>query len=121
MAYFIILPLWGIALVGMTGATMATRLVPRLAPAYPFAWRMLLWSSVTFVGSNVIVLAFYVLAARIAGSIGQSAHPAAQLGLGAALLLAPVVASGAGFVGGAGVGAWLAHRATRKRQFSAPA
>jgi hypothetical protein len=116
MAYFIILPLWLVAVAGIASVTIATRFVPRFGPAYPFVWRILLWTSVGFLFANGLVLVFYVVAARLAGSLGPPPHPVSQVVLGSALLLAPIAGSVGGFLGGLAFGVWLAMRAMRKQR-----
>ncbi len=112
MTWFVILPLWLASLGAMALATVATRVVARLAPAFPYAWRVLVWSSVGFVAANALVLAGFVVVARAVDG-APPASGAAKVGLGAALLLAPVIASAAGFLGGAGPGVVLAWRVSR--------
>jgi hypothetical protein len=81
-----------------------------MAPAFPFAWRILLWSSVGFLVANGLLVGGFLVLARLEPGSGARA-PAVKLGLGAALILGPVVASAVGFVGGALLGAVLAVRA----------
>lgn len=117
MPYFIILPLWLVAVAGMAAATVATRLAQRLRPAYPFAWRILVWTSVGFVTANALVMLFYFVAAQAAAMAGPGPHhPLAKIGLASALLLAPIAGSVGGFLAGLALAVWLAVRATRPQQ-----
>lgn|SRR5512146_2410010 len=99
LPYLFLLPPWAVAVLAMAAATMATRVAPRLRPAYPYAWRILLWSNIGFVAANVLVQVFYPVLAAV------------QVGLDFALVAAPIGCVLAGIV----AGIWLAHRATRER------
>lgn len=112
---FFILPLWAVAVLLMIALTVATRLVARLRPIYPYALRVLLCSNGGFVVANAFVLSVYVLVGRFAPSASGSAHPALQFGVGVALLAAPIAATIGGVLAGAIVGMWLGHRATTHR------
>lgn len=70
MAYFLLLPAWILALLGMIAATIATRAVPRWAPAYPFAWRILLGSTVGVLAANGALLGVFLPVARTADAGG---------------------------------------------------
>lgn len=118
MAYFIILPVWVLVLLGMAALTVATRMVPRWSPIFPYAWRVLLWSSVGFLVANALLWlgeAAIVGAGRPADA-EQSGPAALQAALGLALILGPVIASMAGFGTGTGVALFLARRRAAKGQ-----
>lgn len=121
MPYFFILPVWLAAFVVMAGVTLTTRLVRRFAPVYPFAWRVLLWSSIGTWAANALAFACWFVAAQvfeaaqpppIASPAGQVARTVAVVGV---LFVGPFVVSAAGFAGGTALGASLAFRARRRR------
>jgi hypothetical protein len=118
MPYFLICPLWGLAVISLLAVTLATRVVRRLAPGYPFAWRILLWSSVGFLAANALLLAALVgggvLADKLPRASGLVGY-AAAFGVAGAVFLGPFLASAAGFAGGAVVGAYLGFRAIQRR------
>ncbi len=114
MTYFLVLPAWLLAVLAMGAVTVAVRVVPRLSPAYRYAWRVLLWSSIGFVVANGAMVGLYLLVAR--ADTSGAAGDAAKVGIAAALFLGPVVASAVGFVGGAAAGAVLAWRSGARRR-----
>lgn len=113
MAYFLILPLWLASVLVMAAVAVATRVLRGGSAAFPYAWRILLWSSLGFLTANGLLLGGCALVASAAGAGAGAAHPLVGLGLVAALLLGPIVASAAGFGGGALVGFVLAWRSRR--------
>jgi hypothetical protein len=44
--YFFVIPVLILAVLAMSEASILCALVRRLRPAYPFTWRLLVWSSV---------------------------------------------------------------------------
>lgn len=87
-------------------------MVPRWSPLFPYAWRVLLWSSVGFLLANALLwlgVAAIVGAGRQADA-ERSGPAALQAALGLALILGPVVASMLGFGTGTVVALLLARR-----------
>src|SRR5512145_2605335 len=88
--------------------------MPSLRPLFPFAWRILLWSTVGIVVANgAVLLLFLVPALAPAGSPGD-ARGASKTGLGIGLLLGPFVATALGFMAGSTFGVFLALRSLRE-------
>ena len=114
MLYFFILPLFVLALVFMTCATLAARFFEPLNGLYPFAWRILLWSSIGFLLANSLMIGlFFIPGAAGWQGANQPIDPVKYSFL-ALLFLGPVVASLVGFFGGSLLGLWLAVKAKRK-------
>lgn len=115
MPYFFILPAFGIAVLLLAGFAIACRVVPSLGPLFPFAWRILLWSTVGFaVANGAVLLLFLVPAFAPEGAPGDpGAREALRIGLAAGLLLGPFIASALGFMAGSTFGVFLALRSMR--------
>ncbi len=117
MAYFFILPAFVIWLVVAAIGLVIVRTSSRLSRAYPYAWRVVLWSTAGFSVANVFLV---VAVAGIANMLGPGspertfANDALQLIVGLGAIVGPIPASLAGWLGGAAVGALLARRARRK-------
>ena len=115
MPYFFILPAFGIAVLLLVGFTVACRIAPSLEPMFPFAWRIMLWSTVGFVVANAVVLLLFLVPA-FAPECAQGdpgAREASRIGLAAGLLLGPFIASALGFMAGSTFGVFLALRSLR--------
>jgi hypothetical protein len=118
MPYAVILPVFAALLAAGSLVLFLCACVPPLRIVVPYAWRMLVGSSVGFCVANVFSLLFGVVPVLIAAALGVDRDsPSAQLVAGCALLglfVGPLVASPIGFLGGAWVGlrrAWeAAHR-----------
>ena len=111
MAYFFILPAFIVWLIiGMVSlAALRTR------PIYPYAWRILLWSSVGFVIANVLFMIAVAGAAVLVGPGPAEAERTAgrdalQLFFGLSAVVGPILASLAGWAVGTGAGILLARR-----------
>ena len=115
MPYFFILPAFGIAVLFLGGFAVACRVAPSLAPLFPFAWRILLWSTVGFVVANGAVLLLCLVPAFVPeGAPGDpGAREVLKIGLAAGLLVGPFVASALGFMAGSTFGVFLALRSLR--------
>ena len=116
LLYFIIIPVFACALVCMTCAALASRFIERLRPVYPFAWRVLLGSTLGFVVANGVMLALVLLAVQHDGTAdAEQAGDAAKLSFAAALFFGPVIASLLGFIGGSILGVWFAISSRSRR------
>ena len=119
MPYFIILPLFVLAVVGLSAATVVVACVPRLRPTLPIVWRVLLWSSLGVVLANIPVFGLYFVPLLLERTHMTPAEGSGmsylKYGLVAGLLVGPFIASAAGFVGGSYVGVSLARRKIGKR------
>ena len=113
MAYFFIVPLWMAAVIVMGVITLSARFVPSIHRLYPFAWRVLLWSSVGFLLSNAIAVGLLFVPGLFAIELSESR--AAAYGFAAVVVLAPIMASIVGFLSGGVIGVWLAVRAMQSR------
>lgn len=115
MAYFFILPAFGVAVLLLGGFAIACRVAPSLNPLFPFAWRILLWSTVGFaVANGAVLLLFLVPAFAPAAAPGDpGAREALKIGLAAGLLVGPFIASALGFMAGSTFGVFLALRSLR--------
>ena len=115
MPYFLILPAFGIGAFLLGGFTIACRVAPSLKPLFPFAWRILVWSTVGFaVANGAVLLLFLVPAFSPATAPGDpGAREATRIGLAAGLLLGPFIASALGFMAGSTFGVFLALRSLR--------
>jgi len=113
--YFFILPAFGVTVVLLGGFTIACKAAPSLHPLFPFAWRILLWSTVGFAAANGAVLLLFLVPAfapeGVAGDPG--ARGVLKIGLAAGLLVGPFIASALGFMAGSTFGAFLALRSLR--------
>src|SRR5947209_8475684 len=92
-------------MLALSVATIVCATVPKLRWALPFAWRVLVWSGAGCVLANLPVFALYAvpLALERSGLTPAPGTTSNVLGvaLAAGLLLGPIVASAAGFLGGA--------------------
>jgi len=109
LLYFVILPVFVVALVLMGCVVVACRFVDAIKPLHPFAWRVLLWSSLGFVLANSVMLGLLMLPGA-SGSTGlEQAGNLAKIGYASVLFLSPAIASFIGFFGGAVLGIRLAY------------
>jgi len=115
MAYFLFLSAFGVAVLLLGGFAIACRVAPSLNPLFPFAWRILLWSTVGFaVANGAVLLLFLVPAFAPAAAPGEpGAREALKIGLAAGLLVGPFIASALGFMAGSTFGVFLALRSLR--------
>src|SRR5688572_1582478 len=118
MVYVIILPLFGLWLVGSGLVLLGTRVVPLFRPLYPYAWRIVFWASAGVVLANAALLTMLGLGLVVL-QLSDTGAPSTLRGLvtigwtGGAML-GPFVASAAGWGIGALLGVALAFRtATR--------
>jgi MFS family permease len=115
--YFLVLPVFVLAMLVLSISTVVCATVPRLRPALPFLWRVLVWSGAGCIVANLPVLALYtvpyLLERRGFVSEPGNAGNVLRVVLAAGLLIGPFVASAAGFVGGAAFGVWRASRKPR--------
>jgi len=112
--YFFILPAFLLALIFMFFVTLAARFVEVLNPAYPFAWRVLLWSSIGFMLVNALWLLLVIFGATPGGQASeQQTSNLVKFGYAALLFVGPVILSAIGFLGGSVLGVWFAFKATR--------
>jgi len=115
--YFIVAVGFILAVVLLATITPSVQLF--LRSGFPFAWRVWLWSSLGCVVANVPVFVLYFLPEALERT-GTTPPPGLGRNVGSVvlaggLLLGPIIASVAGFVGGAAAGLVLAARATRLR------
>jgi len=117
--YFIVAVGFILAAVLLATITLICAIVPGLRSGFPFAWRVWLWSSLGCVVANVPVFVLYFLPEALERTgttpppgVGRNVRGVVLAG---GLLLGPIIASVAGFVGGAAAGLVLAARATRLR------
>ncbi len=115
MPYFFVLPVVGFVVLLLGGFAVVCRAAPSLRPLFPFAWRILLWSTVGVVVANAAVFLLYLVPAFAPEEL--AADPGAggllKVFLAAGLLVGPLVASAVGFMAGSTVGVYLALRALR--------
>ncbi len=118
MPYFFLLPVAGAIVVLLGGFAAVCRIAPPLRPLFPFAWRILLWSTVGIAAANGAVLLLYLLPGL--APEGLAADPRArgllQISLAAGLLVGPIVATALGFMAGSTLGVFLALRSLRERR-----
>lgn len=115
MPYFIVLPVVGALVLLLGGFAVACRLAPSLRPLFPFAWRILLWSTVGVVAANGAVLLLYLVPSFAPEELAadRGARGLLKIFLAAGLLVGPLVASALGFMAGSTFGAFLALRSLR--------
>jgi hypothetical protein len=104
LLYFLILPLFVLTLVAMTCATLAARFIEPLKALYPFAWRILLWSSIGFLVANSLMIGLFFLPGAAGWQGANQPIDLVKYGFLAILFLGPVIASLVGFIGGALLG-----------------
>jgi len=110
LLYFVILPIFLVALASMVCVTIASRFIEPLKPAYPFIWRILLGSALGFVLANSLLMVLFLLAGTQV-SVGKEQSDVVKFGYAVALLLGPAIASFFGFAGGSALGIWFAFKA----------
>ena len=116
MPYFFLAP--GFALYLILGGILilACRVIDSLRRFFSYVWRIWVWGGIGFIVANALLVAIlYVPLTRI-GVTGaaRSSNDIAGIIIGVAALLGPFVASAFGLLVGAGVGAHLAWRTTRR-------
>ena len=119
MAYFLILPAFVLWLLVAAAGILATRLIPRLAPIYPYALRASLWASVGTVVANAVLIGLLALGMGVLEPTASqsTAQDAAQMAWGLTALGGPVIASALGWLGGFVFGLFLAFRRSRRLSF----
>jgi MFS family permease len=119
MTYFFVLPVFVLAMLALAVAAILCATVPKLRWALPFAWRVLVWSGVGCVLANLPVFALHAVPFALERSGLTPAQGTTKNLLGVAfaagLLFGPIVASAAGFFGGALFGGWRASRQSKSR------
>lgn len=113
MLYFIILPAFALWLVLAAVAVCITKSVPRVAFAFPFVWRISLWATLGFVIANAVLILFLAGGFSAVGtqpSAGTEGGGALHILWGVAAIAGPIIASAAGWLVGAAVGAALSLR-----------
>jgi len=113
LLYFIILPVFVCTLVCMSSATLASRFIEPLRPAYPFAWRVLVGSVLGFLLANALMLALFLIPPG-----AEQASDAAKFAYAAALFLGPAIVSLIGFLGGSILGVWFAIKSRSSKSRS---
>jgi MFS family permease len=115
MPYFVILPVFLVAMCAEGLGLALCALVPKLRRAVPYGWRVLVGSVVGFVTANLASLLVGVVPVLVASALGiDRDHPGAPVVAAFALLglfLGPLVVSPLGFLGGAWFGWRRAKRA----------
>lgn len=117
MPYFVILPVFAVAVCAEGLGLVLCAANPAWRRAVPYGWRMLVGSLLGFLSANLASLLFGVLPVLCATAlhIGKD-DPGAQVVAAFALLglfLGPLIASPLGFLGGAWVGLRRAWRVQR--------
>lgn len=119
MPYFVILPVFVLAMLLESLGLALCALVPRLRRALPYGWRVLVGSAVGFLTANAASLLFGVVPVLCATALGiDRDHPAAGIVAGFTILglfLGPLVVSPLGFLGGA----WVGWRRARRVEHAA--
>ncbi len=115
MPYFFVLPVVGVVVLLLGGFALACRVTPSLRPLFPFAWRILAWSTVGVVTANGAVFLLYLVPAFSPEELAadQGARGLLKIVLAAGLLVGPLVATALGFMAGSTLGVFLALRALR--------
>ena len=80
--------------VAMVGISIACALIPRFRPAFPYAWRFLLYSSLGILLANVLVYAYCLLLPILVERAGWTKQPNGTLGgdLGGLILVTTLLA-----------------------------
>ncbi len=117
MGYFIILPLFIFSVLLMSVCSILCAVVPSWRRMSPFAWRILVWSSLGCILANIPILGLYLLpwALQQLGVVpGQGVGSSAlKYVFMACLLIGPFVASAGGYAGGVVFAVRAATRAIR--------
>lgn len=119
MAYFVILPVFFLWLVVAAIGLVIIRKDSQISHIYPYAWRVVLWSTGGFVLANVLLMILVVGAVGVLGpgsperTVGRDAL---QLFVGLGGIVGPIPASLIGWLAGAVLGALLARRAQRNQE-----
>ena len=113
MLYFIILPAFALWLVLATLAVGVTKSVPKIAFAFPFVWRIGLWTTIGFVVANavlVVLLTGGFFAIDRQPSAANEGGNAMRILWGVGTVVGPIIASTAGWLLGAVIGVTLSLR-----------
>ncbi len=118
MPYFFVLPALGGVVLLLGGFAVACRAAPTLRPLFPFAWRILLWSTVGVLVANGAVFLLYLVPVFAPEEIAadHGARGLLKVFLAAGLLVGPLVASALGFMVGSTFGVYQALRALREKR-----
>lgn len=115
MPYFVILPIFAVAVCAESIGLLLCAVIPALRRGLPYGWRMLVGSLLGFVTANAASLLVGVVPVLCAAAVGIGKDdPEAQVVAGFALLglfFGPLIVSPLGFLGGAWVGLRRARRA----------
>ena len=117
MAYFFILPAFVVWLIVAAIGLAIVRTNNRFSGVYPYAWRVVLWSTAGFIVANALLIIVVAGAANVLGPglpERTLTRDALQLIMGLGAILGPIPASLVGWLGGAALGAVLAGRAERQ-------
>lgn len=114
MPYFVILPIFAVAVCAEGICLLLCAAIPALRRAVPYGWRMLVGSFLGFLTANAASLLVGILPVLCAALIGiDKDDPGAQVVAAFALLglfFGPLIVSPLGFLGGAWVGLRRARR-----------
>ncbi|SRR6266403_236600 len=115
MPYFFILPAYAALLVGLVGAAVIARFVPRFRPASGYIIGGAAGTLAGFIIINVIVflagMAPVWLAPKI--TLPDSLHQITKFFVAFTLLIGPFIASGVGVLGGFAAGLYFVYRRNR--------
>lgn len=115
MPYFLILPIFAVAMCAEGVGVLLCAAIPALRRALPYGWRMLVGSLLGFLTANLASLLVGVVPVLCAAAMGIGKDdPGARVAAGFALLglfFGPLIVSPLGFLGGAWVGLRRARRA----------
>ena len=117
MAYFLILPAFALWLVVAAIGLAIIRTSDRFSRLRPYAWRVVLWSTVGFVVANLALVVIVAGAASLLGPAPSErtvARDALQLVVGVGAIVGPIPVSLVGWLAGGARGAILARRTQRK-------
>lgn len=109
MGYFLVLSLFLLWLIVAVAAVLLTRRLPALQPAYPYVVRIVAWATIGIVLSNsVLVLGLFLTGRQLPAHPADLFDHAMVITWAIALVLGPLPASAAGWLGGAVIGVCLA-------------
>lgn len=115
MPYFFLLPAF-IAWLLLSGAiTLTARRLPSLKPWYPYVMRVSVWATIGTLTANLILISLLALGVRSLDGLqtGTTVHDGLQVIWGLSAIFGPFAVSALGWIGGAGLGMYLALQ--RKR------
>src|SRR5882672_5361960 len=85
---------WSAFVVAMVGVSIVCALIPRFRPAFPYAWRFLVYPSLGILLANVLVCAYCLLLPILVERAGWTKHPDGTMGgdLGGLILVTTLLA-----------------------------